>query len=464
MLALDPLGPSADPRSYVPIDSSEQALAALRASIDEGRSPVLLEGPSGIGKTLLLRVLAAREMDCGRQVVFSPFLHLPPEDVSRWLLHLLGRSRLGEGGLDDQLLAEVRRRGPRAMLVIVDEFQSAPEASAQRLAALAGAAGGNLLLVTSGRRGRELDALRPALSPAATISFAGPVPAHEMRTLCDALISHAELDPALRQNAASERDRIVQLACGSPALLKLELLRCAASSAIHEAIDDAKHANAAQPGAEREATPEPALPAPLPALAPAPEPRNPPLALLAPAATRRGAGAWRRAARSAASATTAALLANGRESARRAQRAQTMLRLAAARAFGDTTRTALDACDALARKLRPIATPWLERPRWTRTALPTAALAVFVAWRWSPELPVFAAAEADSRAAATIRVRVNAQPWALIRVDGVDVGPTPLSHLRLAPGPHEFEAVFADGRLLRRRIEIGPDQRSVSLR
>jgi len=63
-----------------------------------------------------------------------------------------------------------------------------------------------------------------------------------------------------------------------------------------------------------------------------------------------------------------------------------------------------------------------------------------------------------------IRVRVNARPWAFIRVDGVAVGPTPLSHLHLDAGPHEFEAEFADGRRLKQEVVIGPEQDSVSLR
>jgi hypothetical protein len=65
-------------------------------------------------------------------------------------------------------------------------------------------------------------------------------------------------------------------------------------------------------------------------------------------------------------------------------------------------------------------------------------------------------------AAAPVRVYVNARPWALIRVDGVDVGPTPLSHVRLAPGPHAFDAAFPDGRRLQRVVEIGDRHRFVS--
>ncbi|HEU4429937.1 MAG TPA: hypothetical protein VFT98_14340 [Myxococcota bacterium] len=82
-----------------------------------------------------------------------------------------------------------------------------------------------------------------------------------------------------------------------------------------------------------------------------------------------------------------------------------------------------------------------------------------------PPAVVAALPEPPAAAAAPpIRVRVNARPWAFIRVDGVAVGPTPLSHLHLAEGPHEFEAEFADGRRLKQEIVIGPEKRWVSLR
>jgi len=61
-----------------------------------------------------------------------------------------------------------------------------------------------------------------------------------------------------------------------------------------------------------------------------------------------------------------------------------------------------------------------------------------------------------------VQAQINARPWAHIRIDGVDVGPTPLSHA-LAPGVYRIEAEFPDGRNLQRRVEIGPEQRFVAL-
>jgi hypothetical protein len=54
-----------------------------------------------------------------------------------------------------------------------------------------------------------------------------------------------------------------------------------------------------------------------------------------------------------------------------------------------------------------------------------------------------------------VRVHVNATPWAEIRVDGREVGLTPLADLELSPGPHRFEARMPDGRVIERQVEIG---------
>jgi non-specific serine/threonine protein kinase len=111
----------------------------------------------------------------------------------------------------------------------------------------------------------------------------------------------------------------------------------------------------------------------------------------------------------------------------------------------------------------------LGRLRVEAARLPHPAIAAAVALLLVAVVPlgdaarVQVAAPTPAAAPPPVRVQVNARPWAQVKVDGIDVGPTPLSHLELAPGPHAFEARFPDGRVLRRRIEIGPAHRFVSL-
>jgi hypothetical protein len=551
----DRLGESADPLNYVPILSSERALDALHENLRAGCSRVSLQGPSGIGKSLLLRVLAARELRRARRVIFSPFLHMAADDVALWLLHLLGRPALGAGTRDDQLLSEIAARGTHAMLVIIDEFQSTTLASAQRLSELAAAAHGGLVLVTGERPGRELDGLRSAFLPEATVSLRAPFPAHEMRTLCDALLLESAGELARRLDGAEERDRVVQQARGIPGLLTPEILgwakddwvrcgiaagRCAGSPYPTVEIDAGRTCPTELVPFEAPATrSEPSAPAAI-----APTPRRATARLAAGISTavqcaravasfvpmarhrleqvvRIAASALqgramrgievtlegaRRAGRTLSKHTAAALLSaisrvQGIASrwqghrvriTRAAIRTAGPARIAASALRGRAMRgievtledarragrtlskhTAAALLSAISR-VQGIASRWQgNRVRITRAAIRTvspaliaAVLLALIAWRYSTgiEDPVGREAAPVHAANAPIRVQVNARPWAVIHVDGIDVGPTPLSHLQLLPGPHEFEANFADGRSVRRRVEISSEQRSVSLR
>ena len=54
----------------------------------------------------------------------------------------------------------------------------------------------------------------------------------------------------------------------------------------------------------------------------------------------------------------------------------------------------------------------------------------------------------------SIRVSLNARPWARIEIDGRDVGVTPLANLALSPGLHHFRAHHPDGRVVERNLRV----------
>ena len=63
--------------------------------------------------------------------------------------------------------------------------------------------------------------------------------------------------------------------------------------------------------------------------------------------------------------------------------------------------------------------------------------------------------------AETVSVAINATPWAVIEVDGEEIGETPLAGIRLATGRHRFRARMPDGSVRERVIRIDADTTTV---
>ena len=226
MVILDPLSRDADPRLYVPLDSAERALAAIVAGLKDGRSPVLLTGPTGVGKTLLLAVLADRERMSYHRVRFSPSLYLEPDELPGWLLrHVFGKSASGAAAELD-LREELRSRTDERILLVVDEIERTPVATVRKLAELLRAGMPTLAVVAAATPGRDLRALAPLLAPGVTIALPDALPELEIETLYETILAHPGLSPRLRHRMANvARSEIVGIASGIPRLLKNELTR-----------------------------------------------------------------------------------------------------------------------------------------------------------------------------------------------------------------------------------------------
>ena len=61
-------------------------------------------------------------------------------------------------------------------------------------------------------------------------------------------------------------------------------------------------------------------------------------------------------------------------------------------------------------------------------------------------------------------INVNAEPWAMIDVDGRRIGETPIGNLRLPHGRYDIRASFPDGSWLVRRVIAGKNEEFVSFR
>ena len=94
--------------------------------------------------------------------------------------------------------------------------------------------------------------------------------------------------------------------------------------------------------------------------------------------------------------------------------------------------------------------PRSRRPRQRRSRAASAAAA-----------PAEAPAAPAARQISTISVDLNARPWALIQVDGVDLGATPIAGIPLLAGKHQFRARMPDGRVVERVDEVTEQNRFI---
>jgi type II secretory pathway predicted ATPase ExeA len=146
----------------VPRLGTEAALTALLEGLAAGWRVCVFSGPPGLGKTMVLRVLAERLR--GARCVHLPYAALALPDLAHWALHLLGE----EPGSGDyvEALAQVAHRGAadgRALVLLLDDASALPLATARALRALVDRSSGALRLVATpiddGRAGAAVAAL-----------------------------------------------------------------------------------------------------------------------------------------------------------------------------------------------------------------------------------------------------------------------------------------------------------------
>jgi hypothetical protein len=136
----DPFAITPDPNVYVPRAATEFARKELlRCACNPAKTAALI-GPPGLGKTLLLHLLA-KEAPEDLQTVYLPYAALPPEELCGWALGLLNLPTTGDpiGALRAHTRDLHERRS--SLLLLIDDADSMPIATARWLGDLVGDAG-----------------------------------------------------------------------------------------------------------------------------------------------------------------------------------------------------------------------------------------------------------------------------------------------------------------------------------
>jgi hypothetical protein len=380
----------------------ETALADLERALCRDRCHVVVSASTGPAKALLLEALAERVAG------FLRVIPLPPPDPGDELCAPILRE-LGEACGEDaeaSLVAVVRRLASQgsALALVAGDARALTEPLLRRLGRLCALARPGLRLVLVADAGEGRDAIGAFMAPlgigAVKVSLDGPPqrPASGERPAPSTPARVAAMGDAMRPRGirvSSRRGRMrrpARVALVAVAIAGLGLVAADRIGLPARREVAAPREQPAQRAPHRAAKAAPA-PAPVAAEAIAPVALAPPVALAV---------------------------------------ASTQVEIAPSMQVEIAPVTPIDvvAADPVAAPIEPAALEAVEP----------------VALETPPEPE-----EARVR---TVRVSLNAEPWAHIAIDGRDVGVTPMADLELSEGLHRFRARFPDGRVMERTLRV----------
>jgi type II secretory pathway predicted ATPase ExeA len=441
----DPFALEPDLAAWVERDATRQALDSLLRSVRDPDHSTVLVGPTGIGKTLLLQRLAA-ELEGEMRSVYLPVAGLSPSELCDWVLRLLGSPTT-----DDPvgvLWAYCRhlRSENSALLLEVDNAESLPRATAERIGQLVAGSSGSLRWVLVGSEEPHWRDTRAAVGERVdVVRFDAPMTHEETRAYIDDRLERAR---APRATCDRFDDAVVE---------RLHADSGGIPGRLHAACTAILHGGPAESESEAQTDPGSALPADATAEVPLSFEHDDVLTELVERAKSsvpdydtdeelEAVGADAEGEPEFGYLRDLALRPREKRIAAPPSRRGVILGAVLIAAITLLTPLIL----SLIPSTRDSGQPDRTAPLPVETVRPAASEPVSGANR-----------ETGTTAVGPVRVNVNADPWAEIRIDGLDVGQTPLADIPLLAGPHHFRAKLPDGRILERDVSIDAENRFI---
>ena len=512
----DPFAITPDPGVYVPRAATETARRQLLRSACNPAKTTALIGPPGLGKTLLLHLLA-EEAPEEMQTVYLPYAALPPEELCAWALGLLGLPDADEPIAALQALARDLRERDSSLLMVIDDAGAMPIATARWARELLQDSGGSVRLAVAASDTATGNRTIAAIgSNFDIVHLTDPMTESETRKYIDGRLALAGAPVSIRARFDDRTVRFLhRISAGIPRRLHsaaAEILQDAPEAA---ADDHADSLNAApESGEEAQALSAPSDERRV-SRRRAPEPEGVPVRVGAsgepadkgrreedrveasPAVSKAAAeeiveSAGEKFVESVGEKivepavedsvgpepieseetsdlptpdrefpTAAALPRHAPFPSRRAIALGSLLVAFVA--------VAIPVIRSLLSEPRPVAVAELQAdpggsvqgrlreptPGNFQESKPASPVDPSEAIEPANELP-------PAETFKPLAVQINASPWANIEVDGIDLGATPLANIPLFAGEHSFRARMPDGRVIERRVEIDAERRFIS--
>jgi len=219
---------SCDPQIYIPRRASEDVLRCLAALVRDGEPVIVLHGPAGIGKSMLLRVQGER-FESERRCAYVSITDSPEPELSHRILDLLS-----EPSAEDPAQALIRAAAAAAdgqprLLLLIDHANLAPIESSLQLARAARTAAPHLSVifaVADEDGAEEFAETLSAEAPVTTLSFNEPMNPQEATAYVRLRLARTQIPAELRARLDSRAMR--WLSEGARAALPRDINRRAA--------------------------------------------------------------------------------------------------------------------------------------------------------------------------------------------------------------------------------------------
>lgn len=206
VLPLDPFGETANPAEYVPREATERALFALENAVRGGRTTALT-APPGLGKSLLLRLLAKR-LAPGFRCLFLPYAAVTLSELCAWSLGLSGEAAPDDPRADFLRFVRQEAAADATLVLLIDDGSSMPLDTARELGELVRESGNRLRVVVAAMddavSSRVIAALHPEM---VEVRFNEPMTALETRLYVQTRLEQAAV-------ADDQRERFNESALG----------------------------------------------------------------------------------------------------------------------------------------------------------------------------------------------------------------------------------------------------------